>query len=269
MVSSGHYRAAPHRICESSPLDGRHEVFSSNIATRGSAYSMPTPEYSRRQSTRRHQAPLPLTAVGGARGDILSELCGRRLTALELAERFSITSSAIRGHLTELRKSGLVRYRTEVRGVGKPTHVYELTREGQYLLSSAYVPALAALLRAANARLGDRVNDLLRDAGRALVEANRPAAERRPAQRRSLRASAEECAALLRSLGGSAEVETSGPDVLVRSECCPLSAVVADTPIACKLFEGVARALTGKLVEEHCDRAEQPHCLFLVPKRSS
>jgi predicted ArsR family transcriptional regulator len=154
-----------------------------------------------------------------------------------------------------------VRYRTEVRGVGKPTHVYELTPEGQYLLSNAYVPALVNLLRAANTQLGEGVSDLVRDAGRALADANHP-----PADRRSRRASAEAYAALLRSLGGSAEVDEAGPHLLVRSECCPLGAVVGQAPIACKLFEGMARAITGRLVEEHCDRAEQPHCLFHIPK---
>jgi len=226
---------------------------------------MPTPDRGRRQSTRRRGAIGPTTLVGGARGEILSELCGKRLTALELAKRFSITGGAIRAQLTELRDAGLVHYRTEVRGVGKPTHVYELTPDGEYLLSSAYVPALVHLLRAVQARLGDSVPDLLREAGRALGEANHPAA-----QGRSLRSSAEQCAAVLRSLGGSAEVETSGRDMLVRSECCPLAAVVGHVPIACKLFEGMARAITspGQLVEEHCDRVGQPHCLFRITNTS-
>src|SRR3954469_17560930 len=92
--------------------------------------------------------------LGSARGQILSELCGRRLTATELAERFSVSSNAIRTHLAALRHARLVRYVTESRGVGKPTHVYELTHQGQYLLSRAYAPVLTHVLRAARGQLG-------------------------------------------------------------------------------------------------------------------
>ena len=199
--------------------------------------------------------------LGGARGEILSALCGKRLTAVELADRFSITSTAVRAHLNALRSTGLVRYRTEVRGVGKPTHVYELTPEGQYLLSSAYVPVLVNVLRVLGARLGDGASDLIRDAGRSLADARNS-----PPAPRSLRAKAEQCAELLRSLGGSASVDESSEELIVRSECCPLAATVAQMPTACKLFEGMARAMTGRAVEEHCDRSAQPHCLLRIPR---
>lgn len=222
---------------------------------------MPTPDEAGRQSTRPRRANAPAQMLGGARGEILSALCGKRLTAVELADRFSITSTAVRAHLNELRSSGLVRYRTEVRGVGKPTHVYELTPEGQYLLSSAYVPVLVNLLHTVDAHLGDSAIDVIRDAGRSLAEASVS-----PARRQSLRARAEQCAELLRSLGGSASVEEIGGELIIRSECCPLAATVAQMPTACKLFEGMARAVTARAVEEHCDRSEQPHCVFRIPR---
>ena len=199
---------------------------------------------------------------GTARSQILSQLCGRRLTAIELAEQFSVSSNAIRGHLDGLRKAGLVRYQTESRGVGKPTHVYELTPEGQYILSRAYAPALSYLLGAARAHLGDRVDDMLRDAGRDLAIEGSP----RGARNASLRSRAESCASLLRSFGGSAELEEDSVQFFIRSECCPLSSVVSEQPIVCKLFEGLAREITGRDVEEQCDRAHQPHCLFVIPR---
>ena len=98
-----------------------------------------------------------------------------------------------------------MRHETETRGVGKPTHVYELTPEGQYLLSRAYAPALSYVLQAARARDGDRVDELLRDAGRKLASARAPHRGRNA----SLRHKAENCAAMFRALGGSAEVVES------------------------------------------------------------
>ena len=201
---------------------------------------------------------------GNARGQILSVLCGRRLTASELAERFAISSNAIRTHLSALHGVGLVRYEPESRGVGKPTHVYELTPEGQYLLSRAYAPALASVLRAARARVPDGIDAILRDAGRALASVDVP----HGAGKTSLRAKAERCAAILRSLGGSAEVAENTKTLVIHSECCPLASVVTDQPAACKLFEAMAREVTGHTVQERCDRASRPHCQFVIAKSS-
>jgi predicted ArsR family transcriptional regulator len=223
---------------------------------------MPKQRPARRKPTggRRHDGAASL--LGDARGQILSQMCGRRLTAIELAEQFAVSSNAIRSHLDVLRRAGLVRYRTESRGVGKPTHVYELTPDGQYVLSRAYAPALSHMLRAARVHLGSRVDDMLRDAGRDLAIEGSP----RAARNASLRSRAESCTALLRSFGGSAELEEESARFLIRSECCPLSSVVSEQPIVCKLFEGLAREITGRDVREQCDRAHQPHCLFVIPR---
>ena len=197
---------------------------------------------------------------GTARGQILSELCGRRLTAPELAERFSVSSNAVRVHLTALRNAQLVRFSSESRGVGKPTHVYELTPEGQYFLSRAYAPALSYVLRAAHARILDRFDDMIRDAGRELATARAP----RTRGRTSLESRAESCAAMLRSLGGSAEVVKEANGLAIRSECCPLASVVREHPAACKLLEGIAREIIGTDVREHCERSHRPHCRFTI-----
>jgi predicted ArsR family transcriptional regulator len=205
---------------------------------------------------------LPGTAslLGTSRGQILSELCGHRLTALELAERFSVSSNAVRTHLTALESERLVRHAAETRGVGKPTHVYELTPEGQYLLSRAYAPVLASVLQAVQKRVAGRLDDVLRDAGRGLASARVPSAGKTS----SPKIGAEKCAEILRSLGGSAEVTEESEGLVIRSECCPLAIVVAEHPSTCKLFEGMAREVTGRDVREKCDRQRRPHCRFII-----
>jgi DeoR family transcriptional regulator, suf operon transcriptional repressor len=221
---------------------------------------MPTRRESQREPATSERFAGAASLLGTARGQILSELCGRRLTATELAERFAVSSNAVRTHLTALRHARLVRHESEARGVGKPTHVYELTQEGQYLLSRAYAPALGYLLGAARTLLADRIVDLAREAGRELASARRPRADRNA----SPRGRAEECAAILRSLGGSAEVVEDGDEIVIRSECCPLASVVTEHPAACKLLEGMAREITGRDVREHCERARRPHCRFVI-----
>jgi DeoR family transcriptional regulator, suf operon transcriptional repressor len=193
------------------------------------------------------------------RGEILVALCSRRLTAVELATRFDVTSNAIRTHLAALRAADLVRYTTEVRGVGKPTHVYELTAAGQDLLSTAYAPALGTLLRAIRLTVGSRVDAILHEAGRQLANGQ---AKRDRAT--SVDARVRECVELLQSLGGDAEVRRDAQRYVIRSSCCPLASVVKTAPDACKLFEGMARAIIDREVVERCDRAGRPQCLFVV-----
>jgi DeoR family transcriptional regulator, suf operon transcriptional repressor len=221
---------------------------------------MPKHDRTNRNPAAEHNLSGAANLLGSARGQILSELCGRRLTALELAERFSVSSNAIRTHLGALRHARLVRYATESRGVGKPTHVYELTDQGQHLISRAYAPALKHVLGAVRKQLGARVDDMLRDAGRALALESTHRQRGNP----SLRSKTEGCAALLRALGGSAEVEEHAGEYHIRSECCPLASVVAEQPSTCKLMEGLAREITGSAVHERCERDDTPHCHFVV-----
>src|SRR5436189_4615303 len=91
--------------------------------------------------------------LGEARGKLLSELCGRPQTAVELADRVGTSSNAVRVHLDGLRGAGLVDYEVVRRGVGKPTHVFSLTAAAEYLLSSAYAPTLQTLLVTLRKRL--------------------------------------------------------------------------------------------------------------------
>jgi DeoR family transcriptional regulator, suf operon transcriptional repressor len=198
-----------------------------------------------------------LALLGETRGRILVMLCSRRLTANELAAELGVTSTAIRTHLAVLRDANLVRYATESRGVGKPTHVYELTTEGQYWLSSAYAPALDTLLRAARARLGRAADAMLREAGRQLANGN-------ASRKTSVARGAQRCVEILRSFGGDAEAERREDEIVIRSHCCPLASIVKTAPDACKLFEGMARAVIGRDVVEQCERANTPQCVFVV-----
>src|SRR5438067_13111617 len=84
--------------------------------------------------------------LGEPRGRLLTALCGRPQTAVELATAVGTSSNAVRVHLAGLRSAGLVDYQVARRGVGKPTHVYSVTTAAEYLLSSAYAPTLQALL---------------------------------------------------------------------------------------------------------------------------
>ena len=59
-------------------------------------------------------------------------------TAEELAGRLGVTVSAVRQQLDALAADGLIAWRPQARGRGRPTHVYRLTRAAEPLFPKAY-----------------------------------------------------------------------------------------------------------------------------------
>lgn len=64
--------------------------------------------------------------------DILQYLLKRdQATAQELAEALEVTPQAIRRHLKDLETEGLIEYKSVQVGMGRPQHVYHLSRKGR------------------------------------------------------------------------------------------------------------------------------------------
>jgi predicted ArsR family transcriptional regulator len=186
-------------------------------------------------------------------------LCGGQRTANEIAVEFGISGAAIRDHLKSLRDEGLVRHRVERRGVGKPTHVYELSDDGHALLSKAYVPVLEAILEGVAARDGTAgLDELLERAGRSLARAG-PSAEALPGQR------AERAAAAIGDLGGVVRITKNDAGYSLHGDCCPLAPLSQRIPSLCHMLEGMLRELTGMDVHERCERSVPPRCRFDIP----
>jgi DeoR family suf operon transcriptional repressor len=196
---------------------------------------------------------------GPTRRQILTVLCGGQRTANELAEVFGISGAAIRDHLRSLGNEGTVRHRVERRGVGKPTHVYELTSDGFSLLSKAYVPVLGAILSGVVERDGEHgLNELLERVGRSLAAAT-PPPEASPDQRAQLAATAIE------ELGGIITTAKGAAGYSLQGGCCPLAPLSERVPSLCRMLESMLRELTGMDVHERCDRSMPPRCHFEIP----
>lgn len=199
--------------------------------------------------------------VGGTRARILAALCERSGTAQELAQRFGITGNAVRAQLGRLQRDGLVRYRVERRGVGKPAHVYELDAAGELLLSRAYDAVLRALLTVLEREVSrDRLQAWLLECGGSLVTASRRAAA-------GAEGRVSAAVARLRDLGGIPVVEEREGAFLVRGECCPLARLTPAHPLACQVVGGLLAEATGMAVREKCDRSGRPHCGFELRQR--
>jgi predicted ArsR family transcriptional regulator len=188
------------------------------------------------------------------RRKILVRLCGGGKTARELARDLGISATAVRTHLESLAAEGLVKHEVERRGVGKPTHVHEITPEAMTSLSKAYVPVLAAVLQGVAAG-GVGLDDLLTRVGRSLANGH-PPPHGTPEQR------AEMAAGALESLGGVVDVVPAELGIALQGRCCTIGAVSARFPALCTMVETMLREITGLEVHEHCDRRYPPRCRF-------
>lgn len=195
---------------------------------------------------------------GAVRRKILAELCEGRRTAKELAAVFGISGTAVRDHLAILREQGMVKHRVERRGPGKPTHVYELTADGEILLSRAYLPVLSALLEGIERDGGtDALEARLRDTGRMLAAGKGRATG--PEQER-LRAGVT----ALRNLGAIVQVVKGDSQYVIKGRCCPLASLSPRMPQVCKMLESLLSEATGGVARERCNREPPPHCGFEI-----
>ncbi|MEO8294004.1 MAG: hypothetical protein ABI613_00720 [Gemmatimonadota bacterium] len=130
-------------------------------------------------SGQRHDAGQLPAGYRGLRGEILVEFkrSGTGLTAADLVSLLSVSLNAVRHHLKELNREGLVTRSREQRGVGAPVHVYQLSSNGEGLFPRRYEVLLTHLLAGASGRaaiveavqsryaaLGDRLKHDLADA---------------------------------------------------------------------------------------------------------
>lgn len=204
------------------------------------------------------------TLVGGTRAELLRLLRGAARPINELAGALGITDNAVRTHIIALERDGMVRAAGTARSTGgKPATLYELTPAAEELFPKAYSVVLAELVRTLKDELGDETaRALLRRVGSRLAPARREDAA--PAERVAA------AVAVLESVGGSIEVTADACGWTLRSEGCPLSAVVAEEEDACEIAAALVRAVTGMSVDEVCERGPRPRCAFRVePARPS
>lgn len=81
-------------------------------------------------------SPVKLSSRGTELVQVLKH--AGEATADELSERLGVTVSAVRQQLDGLAAEGLVAWRPQARGRGRPTHLYRLTRAAEPLFPKAY-----------------------------------------------------------------------------------------------------------------------------------
>src|SRR5262245_57961852 len=104
-----------------------------------------------------------------SRGRIVQVLRAGGMTVDDLATQLGLSRNAVRVQMTGLERDGLVQHVGSERRTTRPSHVFQLTREAQQLLSNAYIPFLVHLVGTiARHQPPDAIDKLMRDTGRSL-----------------------------------------------------------------------------------------------------
>lgn len=193
------------------------------------------------------------------RGRIVTLLRRNNRTVEELAQELALTDNAVRAHLATLERDGIVQQRGVRRGSGKPSYVYNLTPEAEYLFPKAYGPVLHQLLDALSEQMTpEEIEIVLRKVGRSIAtQWNIPPGD--------LPTRLEGAVEVLNELGGMAELEVPDEHTYrIRGYSCPLAAAVPGHPEVCHLAETLIAELVGVPVQEQCENGAALHCCFTV-----
>ena len=194
------------------------------------------------------------------RGRIVSYLRGSQATVNDLAAHLELTDNAVRAHLLTLERDGLVRQSGSRKGARKPHFAYELTTEGEHLFPKAYDSLLNQFIAVLKSKLSPKVfTETLHTVGRALA-----AKQKVPSRKLSVERRAQTALTTLEALGGSAKLDHSDEGLSIKSQNCPLAAVVAEHPETCQMVETLISELVGVGVKEQCDRTDSPKCRFVL-----
>ncbi len=113
-----------------------------------------------------HLTPKPMTTTHqpSTKQDILQYLLKQdQSTAQDLADALEITPQAIRRHLKDLEAEGLIEYKSVQVGMGRPQHVYHLSRKGRDRFPNRYDEFAVSLLDTLTETVGrDQVSSILR-----------------------------------------------------------------------------------------------------------
>lgn len=233
---------------------------------------------------------LPLL-LRGTKGRIVKLLRRGEQTVDDLATPLELTPNAVRAHLAELERDGLVQQRSVRRGPRKPSYGFSLTEGGEALFPRRYDQVLNAVLADLRGRRGRRGQDNWVDSGPALDSAAIEALFRRLGQDLAAQQAPRfaalapgarygEALRFLRELGGEAQLEDGvgqkngqkygeesrdGDTAVIVGQSCPFKAVVPEHPEICALLESFLEGvLPGARVHECCEKGGTPRCRFQI-----
>ncbi len=192
--------------------------------------------------------------------------------ALELSSRLKVTAMAVRQHLYELQKEGLVTYSEEPRSMGRPAKLWQLTPAADRLFPDGYAELTLSLINSVKEAFGDAGLDRLLD-----IRSNQQlvAYQTQISKQDSLQQRLETLAELRTDEGYMAEIQplAEGSFLLIENHCPICAAATACVGFCAKELETFQTVLGQDVVVERTEHiiAGERRCVYRVslPRQSS
>ncbi len=197
---------------------------------------------------------------GSTRGRILELLRGREQTVNDLAAALSLTDNAVRAHLLNLEREGLIHQAGIQPGFRRPHVTYALTAAAEQVFPRAYGSLLDLCLTVFAKKLSPTaLRAALREVGKKAADNHLVGVEGKSRPQRL-----EAALRILKEMGGSATLHKSEGKQLIRGNGCPLAAVTGRHPEACLIAESLLTQIIDAPVRERCIHGAVPSCRFQV-----
>ena len=191
-------------------------------------------------------------------GKVLAQLRDGPKTIDELASDLRLTANAVRNQIRKLVSAHLAEPSGRKPGVSKPSVLYSITLDGEIQFSTLYLPVLSQFLRVAEGQCaGKELGTLMSVTGKTL-------AARYPKPRGNTKQRTQAAAKLLGSFGGRPSVKRTNGHFIIRSKSCPLSALTAEHPAACRILQSLISEYVDRPTRICCEQDSDPQCCFEV-----
>ncbi|MFQ5998968.1 MAG: helix-turn-helix transcriptional regulator [Candidatus Bathyarchaeia archaeon] len=185
----------------------------------------------------------PCRLLGDTKVRILQEIMGTSKSSYQLAEMLGIYESAVRRHLDELERNGIIQSHFK-RAIGRPKKLYSIAMAGRELFSKRYDLLLTALLQRLSSQHGSNfVDSLLASVAGDMAQKMSPNINGESHEERI-----QQAVNLMNSLGYNASLTNDGDKTKIQTRDCiyckashnsPDTVCKFDTTFVSKLVGGV------------------------------
>lgn len=194
------------------------------------------------------------------RGKILDLLRVKDQTVNDLAAALGLTDNAVRAHLSNLERDGLIYQSGMQPGFRKPHVTYALAPEAEQVFPKSYGVLIDLILIVISKQLSPKeLRAAMREVGKRIADNHLLETKHKSREQRI-----DAALRILKDLGGAATFEESDGKHFIRGNGCPLAAATARHPEACLIAESLLSQIIGAPVKECCIHGETSSCRFEI-----
>lgn len=190
--------------------------------------------------------------------------------ATVLSARLNVTAMAIRQHLYELQKEGLVTYAEDPRPMGRPAKLWRLTPAADRLFPDGYAELTLSFINSVKEAFGEEGLDRIIDLR---TQKQSAAYQTQLAKQKSLKKRLETLAAIRTEEGYMAEIQPTedGAFLLIENHCPICAAATACTGFCAKELEMFQSVLGQDVLIERVQHiiAGDRRCVYRISKANS